>query len=193
MFLKEMSVKGGPDRQEAGFLKIAAVGFPHGNVKFCYTFIQFIDFHVFYFTCELLLLLISFCRTKCFAKARNPAIVRTEEGFGFALPALLAHFKRIYLSVFRFLFVNYGKIFKEKNSCGIWSFSIWKSHKYRADLFEVFSSFILTSPFTFLSLICSQDQAQSISYFNFFSGPSAQISSTCYLSSVCCGFTKVQV
>ena len=39
MFLKEMSVKGGPDRQEAGFLKIAAVGFPHGNVKFCYTFI----------------------------------------------------------------------------------------------------------------------------------------------------------
>ena len=31
----EMSVEGGSDRQQAGFLKIAAVGFPHGNVKFC--------------------------------------------------------------------------------------------------------------------------------------------------------------
>lgn len=109
--------------------------------------------------------------------------LRKEETFGFALPALLAHFKRIYLSVFRFLFVNYGKVCKEKIACGIWSFSIWQSHKYRANLFEVFSSFILTSPFTFMSFICSQDQAQSISYFNFFSGLSAQISSTCYLIS----------
>ena len=31
----KMSVEGGSDRQQAGFLKIAAVGFPHGKVKFC--------------------------------------------------------------------------------------------------------------------------------------------------------------
>ena len=59
-----MSVEGGSDRQQAGFLIIAAVGFPHGNVKFCQTFISFIDFHVFYFICELLLLLKPFCRKK---------------------------------------------------------------------------------------------------------------------------------
>ena len=35
----KMSVEGGPDRQQAGFLIIAAVGFPHGNVKFFQTFI----------------------------------------------------------------------------------------------------------------------------------------------------------
>ena len=35
----KMSVEGGSDRQQAGFLIIAAVGFPHGNVKFCQTFI----------------------------------------------------------------------------------------------------------------------------------------------------------
>ena len=34
-----MSFQGGSDRQQAGFLKIAAVGFPHGNVKFCQTVI----------------------------------------------------------------------------------------------------------------------------------------------------------
>ena len=31
----KMSVEGGSDRQQAGFLIIAAVGFPHRNVKFC--------------------------------------------------------------------------------------------------------------------------------------------------------------
>ena len=93
-------------------------------------------------------------------------------------------------SVSSLLFV--GKSAKKKNGCGIWSFSIWKSHKYRANLFELFSSFT-PSPFTFLSLISSRGQAQSISYFNFFSGPSAQIPSTCYLTSVCCGFRNVQV
>jgi len=31
----KMSVEGGSDRQQAGFLMIAAFGFPHGNVKFC--------------------------------------------------------------------------------------------------------------------------------------------------------------
>ena len=35
----KMSVEGGFDRQQAGFLIIATVGFPHGNVKFCQTFI----------------------------------------------------------------------------------------------------------------------------------------------------------
>ena len=35
----KMSNEGGSDRQQAGFLIIAAVGFPHGNVKFCQTFI----------------------------------------------------------------------------------------------------------------------------------------------------------
>ena len=35
----KMSVGGGSDRPQAGFLKIAAVGFPHGNIKFCQTFI----------------------------------------------------------------------------------------------------------------------------------------------------------
>ena len=60
----KMSVEGGSDRQQAGFLIIAAVGFPHGNVRFCQTFISFIDFHVFYLICELLLLLKTFCRKK---------------------------------------------------------------------------------------------------------------------------------
>ena len=32
-----MSVEGASDRKQAGFLIIAAVGFPHGNVKFCQT------------------------------------------------------------------------------------------------------------------------------------------------------------
>ena len=53
----KMSVEGGSDRQQADFLVVAAVRFLHGNVKFCQTFIQFIDFHIFYFICELLLLL----------------------------------------------------------------------------------------------------------------------------------------
>ena len=35
----KMSVEGGSDRQQAGFLIMAAVGFPHGNIKFCQTFI----------------------------------------------------------------------------------------------------------------------------------------------------------
>ena len=35
----KMSVEGGSDRQQAGFLIIAAVGFSHGNVKFCQAFI----------------------------------------------------------------------------------------------------------------------------------------------------------
>ena len=35
----KMSVEGGCDRQQTGFLIIAAVGFPHGNVGFCQTFI----------------------------------------------------------------------------------------------------------------------------------------------------------
>ena len=35
----KMSVEGGSDRQQAGFLIIAAVGFLHENVKFCQTFI----------------------------------------------------------------------------------------------------------------------------------------------------------
>ena len=30
----KMSVEGGSDRQQAGFLIIAAVGFPHGNENF---------------------------------------------------------------------------------------------------------------------------------------------------------------
>ena len=64
----KMSVEGGSDRQQAGSLIVAAIRFPHGNVKFCQTFISFIDFHIFYFICELLLLLKPFCRTKCFAK-----------------------------------------------------------------------------------------------------------------------------
>ena len=34
-----MSVKGGSDRRQAGFLIVAAVRFPDGNVKFCQTFI----------------------------------------------------------------------------------------------------------------------------------------------------------
>ena len=34
----KMSNEGGSDRQQAGFLVIAAVGFPHGNVNFCQTF-----------------------------------------------------------------------------------------------------------------------------------------------------------
>ena len=68
-----MSVEGGSDRQQAGFLIIAAVGFPHGNVKFCqtYAFIYFIDFHVSYFIYEFLLLLKPFCKTKYFAKVTN--------------------------------------------------------------------------------------------------------------------------
>ena len=53
--------------QQAGF-PISAVGLCHGNLKLCQTFVSFIDFHVFYFICELLLLLKAFCRTKCFAK-----------------------------------------------------------------------------------------------------------------------------
>ena len=64
----KMLVEGGSDRQQAGFLIIVAVRFPHGNVKFCETFILFIDFHVFYFICELLLLLKPFRRTKYFPK-----------------------------------------------------------------------------------------------------------------------------
>ena len=64
-----MSVKGGSDRQQAGSLIVAAVRFPHGNVKFCQKFIKFIDFHIFYFVCEFLLLLKPFCRTKCFCKS----------------------------------------------------------------------------------------------------------------------------
>ena len=36
----KMSVEGGSDRQQAGFLIVAAVGFPHGNVIFCQTFIN---------------------------------------------------------------------------------------------------------------------------------------------------------
>ena len=36
----KMSVEGGSDRQQAGFLIIAAVGFAHGNVIFCQTFIN---------------------------------------------------------------------------------------------------------------------------------------------------------
>ena len=43
IFLKilglKMSVGGGSDRQQAGFLIIAAVGFPHGSEKLCQTFI----------------------------------------------------------------------------------------------------------------------------------------------------------
>ena len=35
----KISVEGGSDRQQAGFLIIASVGFPYGNVKFCQTFI----------------------------------------------------------------------------------------------------------------------------------------------------------
>ena len=35
----KMSVQGGSDRQQAGFFIIAAARFPHGNVKFCQTFI----------------------------------------------------------------------------------------------------------------------------------------------------------
>ena len=35
----KMSVEGGSDRQQAGFLTIAVVGFPHENVKFCQTVI----------------------------------------------------------------------------------------------------------------------------------------------------------
>ena len=35
----KISVDGGSDRQQAGFLIIASVGFPHGNVKFGQTFI----------------------------------------------------------------------------------------------------------------------------------------------------------
>ena len=34
-----MLVEGGSDRQQATILKIAAVGFPHGNVKFRQTYI----------------------------------------------------------------------------------------------------------------------------------------------------------
>ena len=62
----KMSVEGGSDRQQAGFLKIASICFPHGNVKFWQTFD--IDFHAFYFICGLPLLLKSFCRRKYFAK-----------------------------------------------------------------------------------------------------------------------------
>ena len=65
----KMSVEG--DNTGAGFLIIAAVGFPHGNVKFCQTFIYFIDFHVSYFIFEFLLLLKPFCKTKYFAKVTN--------------------------------------------------------------------------------------------------------------------------
>ena len=35
----KMSVEGGSDRQQAGFLIIAAVRFPHGNVNVCQKFI----------------------------------------------------------------------------------------------------------------------------------------------------------
>ena len=35
----KMSVEGSSDRQQVGFLIIAVVGFPQGNVKFCQTFI----------------------------------------------------------------------------------------------------------------------------------------------------------
>ena len=34
----KMSVEGGCNRQQAGFLIVAAVRFPQGNVKFCQTF-----------------------------------------------------------------------------------------------------------------------------------------------------------
>ena len=59
------------DNTGAGFLIIAAVSFPHGNVKFCQTFIYFIDFHASYFIYEFLLLLKPFCKTKYFAKVTN--------------------------------------------------------------------------------------------------------------------------
>ena len=36
----KMSLEGGSDRQQAGFLIVAAVRFPHGNVKFCKTYIN---------------------------------------------------------------------------------------------------------------------------------------------------------
>ena len=75
----KMSVKGGSDRQQAGFLLIAAVRFPHGNVKFCQTFISFMDFHVLYFICELLLLLKPFCRTKY--RAFNPLRLQILENW----------------------------------------------------------------------------------------------------------------
>ena len=52
------------DNKLVFLLIIASVGFPHGNVKFCQTFISFIDFLLFYFSCELWLLLKPFCRTK---------------------------------------------------------------------------------------------------------------------------------
>ena len=39
IFWASLSVEGGSDRQQAGFLIIAAVGFPHGSEKFCQTFI----------------------------------------------------------------------------------------------------------------------------------------------------------
>ena len=35
----KMSVEGGSHRQQAGFLLIPPVGFPHGNVKFCQAYI----------------------------------------------------------------------------------------------------------------------------------------------------------
>ena len=35
----KMLVEGGSDRQQAGFLIMIAVRFPHGNVRFCQIFI----------------------------------------------------------------------------------------------------------------------------------------------------------
>ena len=67
----KVSVDGGSDRQQAGSLIVTAVRFPHGNAKFCQTFISFIDFHIFFFICEFLLLLKPLCRTKCFAKVTD--------------------------------------------------------------------------------------------------------------------------
>ena len=69
-----MSVEGGSDGHQAGFLIEAAIRFPHGNVKFGQTFISFIDFHIFCFICELLLLLKPFCRTKRFAKVTKSCL-----------------------------------------------------------------------------------------------------------------------
>ena len=63
----KMSVEGGSDRQQAGFLIIAAVGFPHGNVKFLPDIYLIHRLPFFLFICELLLRFKPFCRTKYFA------------------------------------------------------------------------------------------------------------------------------
>ena len=41
----KMSVDGGSDRQQAGFLTVAAVRFPHGNVYFIYR-LPYFQFHL---------------------------------------------------------------------------------------------------------------------------------------------------